>query len=170
MRLRVVLVVTVLGLAALSAPCAASEGEHALSFSLGYATYAIPDYNPHGGVFGVDYERGFSDAFSFRLSGGLGGYRGDGLSTYSGHLVAGLTYLFDVVKYVPYANLGIGGIVIAGGEDGTRSSVLVELGVGVDVLRSRSFSYGIGLRFETFLQETSFFTAGLRATWRWGFF
>ena len=151
-------------------PSAASDDESALSVSLGYGTYAVPDSNPHGSVLGVDYERGFSDALSFRASGGAGAYYGNDQLTYSGHLVLGITYLFDVIKYVPYANLGLGGIAIFGEEDGTRLSPLVELGVGVDVLHSRTFSYGVQLRFETFLQETSFFTGGLRATWRWGFF
>lgn len=150
-------------------PAWASDDESALSVSLGYGTYTIPDYRPDGSVLGVEYERGFSDTFSWRVAGGAGGYYGSDLLTYSGHVVFGLTYLFDVIKYVPYANLGVGGIVIGGDVD-TRLSALVELGLGLDVLRSRSFSYGVQIKFESFVQQTSFFTAGMRATWRWGFF
>lgn len=148
----------------------ASEGDSALSISLGYGTYSIPDYRPDGGIIGLEYERGFSEALSFRVSGGGGLYHGDDQTTYSGHLVAGMTYLFDVIKYVPYASAGIGGIVIAGGEDGSRLSALVELSVGLDILHSRRLSYGVQLRAETFIQETSSFAAGVRATYRWGFF
>lgn len=156
-------------LAAAPAPVLAADGESALSLSLGYATYIQPEYNPHGGALGMAYERGFSDALSWRISGGAGAYYRDDL-TYSGHLTAGLTYLFDVLKYVPYVNAGLGGIVIAGGDRGVDVKPLIELGAGLDILRSRTSSYGVYVRFETLLQETSFFTAGARVTWRWGFF
>jgi hypothetical protein len=150
-------------------PAAASDDESALSVSLAYGTYAIPDYNPHGMVLGAEYERGFSDALAWRVSGGAGGYTLDGQRSYSGHLTVGLTYLFDVLKYVPYANLGVGGIVLGGGMN-TQVKGLIEIGAGLDVLHSRSFSYGVQLRFESFANQTAFFTAGLRATWHWGFF
>ena len=164
--------VVIIGLCLLSAvaPAHASEGDSALSISLGYGTYAIPDHRPDGGVLGVEYERGISDALSLRLAGAGGLYVGDGQTSYSGQLVAGMTYLFDVIKYVPYASAGVGGIVIAGGEDGSRLSALVELSVGLEVLHSRRFSYGVQLRAETFIQETSSFAAGVRATYHWGFF
>ncbi len=151
-------------------PALASDDESALSVSLGYATYVVSEYRPDGLALAVEYERGFSDAFAWRIAGGGGGYYGDSGLSYSGHLVGGLTYLFDVLKYVPYAQVGLGGIVIAGGDQDVKISPLVELGAGLDILHSRTFSYGIRLAFESFLLETSFFTAGVRATWRWGFF
>jgi hypothetical protein len=158
-------------LLALPAPGLAADGERALSATLGYATYTLPEYNPHGAAFGLDYERGFSDALSWRISGSGGIYYRDGL-TYSGQLTAGITYLFDVLKYVPYVNAGIGGIVIAdiGGDPAVDVSPLAEVGVGLDILRDRTSSFGVYVRFETLLQETSFFTAGVRSTWRSGFF
>ncbi len=134
-----------------------------------YGRYAIPDHAPNGTVLGIDYERGFSDALSLRLSGGGGTYFGSS-QTYSGHMTVGITYLFDVIKYVPYANVGIGGLVLGGGDVDTQVTGLIELGVGLDVLHSRSFSYGVLVRFESLVQSTSFFTAGARVTWRWGFF
>lgn len=148
----------------------ASDGEHALSVSLGYGTYLVPDYSPDGAVLGLSYRRGFSDAFAWRVSGGGGLYHGADQLTYSGHMTFGLTYLLDVLKYVPYIEVGAGAIVIAGGDAGTDVSPLVQVGVGLDVLRSRTFSYGLHLEFESLLQETSFFHAGVRATWRWGYF
>lgn len=152
-----------------ASPARAEDGESALSVSLGYGTYSIPDHTPHGGALGLAYERGFSDALAWRLGAGGGAYRGGGQLSYSGHAVAGLTYRFDVLKYVPYAQLGVGGVVISGPEV-SQVSPLVELGVGLDVLASRSFSYGVQVKFESFVQETSLFTAGLRLSWRWGFF
>jgi hypothetical protein len=169
MRTGIAIVLTAAALVALPAPVQAADGERALSLGLGYATYTQPDYNPHGAVLGMDFERGFSDALSWRVSGGAGAYYRDGLS-FSGHLTIGLTYLFDVLKYVPYANAGIGGIIIGSGERDIDVSPLAEIGVGLDILRSRTASYGVYIRFETLLQETSFLTAGVRSTWRWGFF
>jgi len=151
-------------------PARAGEDDRALSVSLSYGSYALPDHTPEGSVLGLDYERGFSEVRSFRASTGGGIYFEDGSRSYSGHLVVGITYLMDVLKYVPYVNLGVGGIVIGGDDMDVDVSALLEMGVGLDVLHSRTFSYGAVVRFESYIQETSFFTAGLRMTWRWGFF
>jgi hypothetical protein len=171
MRTGMAILLGVALLAAMPAPGLAADGERALSATVGYATYALPEYNPHGGVLGLDFERGFSDALSWRVSGGAGVYYREGL-TYSTHLTVGLTYLFDVLKYVPYLNLGVGGIAIVDvdGASVVDVSPLAEIGVGLDVLRDRTSSVGVYVRFETLLQETAFFTAGVRSTWRWGFF
>ncbi len=155
---------------ALVAPAAhAEEDERAFSLSLSYARYTIPDHEPDGGVIGIDYERGLSDAVWLRGSVGGGLYYSDG-PAYSGHAIIGLTYAFDVLKYVPYANVGVGAIIVAGDEFDTEIEPLIEIGGGVDFLRSREFSWGFVVRYETFTNETSFVTSGVRMTWRWGFF
>ncbi len=156
-------------LLALPAPVQASEDDRAFSVSLAYGTFSIPDHSPDGGVVGVDYERGISESIALRASGGAGAYYGSGLA-YSAHASIGLTYAFDVIKYVPYANLGVGGIVIDGSDIDADVYPLLELGVGLDILKSREFSWGFQARFETYAANTSFFTAGTRLTWRWGFF
>ena len=179
MRLHAAIAAAALILWTAPSPALAEEGETSLSVLLGYGTYVLPEHTPHGGVVGIDYERGFSDALSWRLSGGLGTYRGGGAFSYSGHMVAGLTYLFDVLKYVPYANVGVGAVAIRGPDPDllpdavaveTDVSALLELGVGLDVLRSRSFSYGVQMRFASFVEQTALFTLGVRASWRWGYF
>ncbi len=155
-------------------PAAAGEDDRSLSLSGSYATYSIPDHAPAGAALGLEYERGFSDAMSFRVGGGGGIYFAslgeDGKTSYSTHATVGITYLFDVVRYVPYATVGLGGIWIFGGGQDAKLNALVEFGVGLDILQSRRFSWGVQARLESFVQETSFFTAGVRATWRWGFF
>jgi hypothetical protein len=155
----------------------AADGENALSVSLSYGRYSIPDHAPHGSVLGFDYERGFADNAWLRLSGGGGlffesGEEEEGLQrSYTGHATLGLTYIFDdTLKYVLYGNLGLGAIVLGGQGVDRKLAALVELGLGLDIQRSRTFSYGAQVRFESFLSETAFFTAGARATWRWGFF
>jgi hypothetical protein len=161
-----------LGMALAAGVARADEGDHALSVSLSYGRYSIPDpeLSANGGVLGVDYERGVSEALWLRVSAGGGLYRGDGQTTYSGQATVGATYALDVIKYVPYFNAGLGAIVIGGGDLDTDVAALLEIGAGVDVLHSRSLSYGVVVRFESFLEKTSFFTAGVRATYRWGFF
>lgn len=158
------------GLAAVAGAARAEEGDRALSVYAGYGTFtATEDLRPEGLVLGTDYERGLSSSLAWRLSAGGGVYYDVG-AAYTGQATIGITYLFDVLKYVPYANLGVGVMLAAGSEIDTELVPLVELGLGLDFLRSREFSWGIQLRFETFANQNSFATAGLRATWRWGFF
>lgn len=160
---------TAVALLGLCAPALASDGENAFSISLGYATYSLAeDTSSHGSALGLEYERGFTDALSWRIAAGGGAFYGDSQLSYGANLAFGVTYVFDVLKFVPFAQAGVGGIVIAA--DGTEIKPLIELGAGLDILRSRSFSYGVVVKFETFLQQTSLFTAAARATWRWGFF
>jgi hypothetical protein len=167
--------------AALASPVAAGEDDRSLSVGLGYGTYAIPepDHQPSGAVLGIDYERGFSEELAFRVS-ALGGVyplgndeRDDGTrpsTSYSAQLSVGFTYLFDVLKYVPYVHGGLGGVLLLGGPGDGKLNGLVELGGGLEILMSRRFSYGVYARFDSFAQETTVFTAGARATYRWGFF
>jgi hypothetical protein len=162
-------------LALLAAPAAASagEGESALSLSLSYGTYLIDTLGPPGLVSGLDYERGLTDSLWLRFSVGSGYFFGEG-NALSAHGVAGITYAFDVLKYVPYANLGVGAMVLnrepRPGQSETKVRPLIEIGFGVDVLASRSFSYGIVARFASFASDIGFFLAGVRGTYRWGFF
>lgn len=161
-------------LCARARPAAAGEDDRSLSVSASYATYSIPDHAPSGAALGLEYEHGFSDSMSFRVDAGGGVYFAnlaeDSSTSYSTHATVGLTYIFDVVRYVPYATVGVGAIRIFGGGQDPTLNGLVEFGIGLDVLESRSFSWGVQARLESFVQETSFFTAGVRATYRWGFF
>jgi hypothetical protein len=155
--------------AAVAPAALASEDDRAFSLFAGYGRFTVPDRVADGGVLGVDYERGLTDAVSLRASAGGGLYASDGLA-YSGQAVLGITYLFDVLRYVPYANLGVGAIVMSGDTIDTTVEPLVELGLGLDILQSRETSWGVQVRYETLTNEPSYLTAGLRLTWRWGFF
>ena len=151
---------------------AADEGESALSVGLSLATFSITDHDGQGGALGLEYERGLSDAFWVRASAGGALYHGgdpDGAS-YAGHAALGLTYVIDVLKYVPYLHAGIGAAALGGGELETDIHPVAELGIGLDILARRGLSYGAFARLGSFLDDSSFVTAGLRITWRWGFF
>jgi hypothetical protein len=163
----------------LAAPgvAAASDGESALSVSLGVGTFVLPGeeddetIGPTGGGVGlVSYERGFSEALSWRLelSGGL--YSGGGLS-WSGLAAGGLVYRFDVLKYVPYALVEVGGSAVGGGP--VTEPVLdpvVLIGGGLDFLLGRDRSWGIEARVASFAGDTTTISLGARYTFRWGYF
>lgn len=169
MRLAAAAFVLALGLG--QADAAADEGETALSGSLSFATFAVPDHDAVGGALGIDYERGLTRSLWLRASAGGGLYSEDDSLAGSVHGTVGVTYAFDVLKYVPYANLGIGGIYVGGGSlEESHLEPLVEIGGGLDILVSRNVSWGLVARFESFLDRTAFFTAGARLTYRWGFF
>lgn len=162
-----------LGLALLlPAAAQADEGESALSIETGLATFTIPDHGGRGAILGGEYERGLSDAFWLRASVVGAIYRGtDGEGTiYAARPTVGLTYVVDVLKYVPYIHLGAGGLALAGEEIDDEIRPLGEIGVGLDVLSSRGRSYGVFARFQTRFDESAFAELGARMTWRWGFF
>jgi hypothetical protein len=123
-----------------------------------------------GGAVAVEYERGISEALSWRvaLAGAVFGV--DGLSG-GGWASGGLTYRFDVLKYVPYAVGGVGGVVIAGGPlEDTVVDPALEVGLGLDILTGRARSWGIEARAVTFPGDIVVVTFGVRGTARWGYF
>jgi len=162
----------------------ADEGERIFSIYGGVATFASgvgsgeeDTASGVGAQIGIDYERGLTRAVWFRASAGGALYTGRPTSA-SGQATAGLTYVFDVFKYVPYAHIGLGGAAIYldrtpeadDADNGTELHPLVELGLGLDVLSKDDFSYGFHLRFQSFLDRTALALGGVRISWRWGFF
>lgn len=160
-----------------SGNAAASDGESALSGLLGVGTFTLPGEEEDesisptaGGVGLVSYERGFSEALSWRieLSGGL--YAGGGLS-WSGAVAGGLVYRFDVLKYVPYAVIEVGGSMVGGGPvPEPVIDPVVQIGGGVDFLLGRSRSWGLEARVASFAGDTTTVSVGARYTIRWGYF
>ena len=154
----------------------AGDGESAASAAIGLATYATPSAEddetlmPTGGAtLQATYERGFGDYASWRaqLAGAIyggGGVAGTGLAT------IGLSYRLDVLRYVPYAAIGVGVLVRGGGPFDTGVEPALELGGGVDVLRGRDRSWGLAAAVTSFAGDTTTITLTLRSTWRWGYF
>src|SRR2546422_478038 len=82
----------------------------------------------------------------------------------------GLPPVFDVLRVVPYVDLG-GGVLAAGsGGVTTTAKGIMELGAGLDVLMSRQWSWGVTVKFDAFASQATVFVAGARLTYRWGFF
>lgn len=157
------------------APALAAENDRALSLVPAYGTLSLNQgegqqtFSATGGMLSVDYERGVSDSLSFRTTGGAGLFHEGGEWVWAGTAVVGLTYAFDVLRYVPYANLGAG-VLVVGGAVARDLRPVLELGFGLDVLCSRTSSVGLVMRFESFASQSAYFTLGPRITWRWGFF
>jgi len=167
-------------IACLLAPRAASagDGESAASAQLAAGTYVLPDPEDEdetitpiaGGVLVGSYERGFSEALSWRIELAAAVYGGGGVS-WGAAAAGGLVYRFDVLKYVPYALLEVGGSYLDGGPIPERAiDPVVLLGGGVDVLQSRDLSYGVEARLASFAGDTTTVSIGVRVTHRWGYF
>jgi hypothetical protein len=154
----------------------AGDGESAASAAIGFATYATPDEDsadtltPIGGAtVQATYERGLGDYASWRVHAagaiyGGGGVVGSGLAT------IGLSYRLDVLRYVPYAAVGVGGLVRGGGPFALGVEPALEIGGGVDVLRGRARSWGVAAAITGFASDTTTVSVTVRSTWRWGYF
>lgn len=156
-----------------------------MSLSLGWATFsapgravgrqAPPTLSPDlGGALAVSYEHAVSTDLSLRgeLAGGLfyGGGSAAQARTSSAVLGdAGVVFRFDVVKFVPYAFGGIGGVTAGGGPLDRSSDIVLVIGGGLDWLRSRERSYGVEARVASFGGDITLVTFGVRGTLRWGF-
>jgi hypothetical protein len=170
-----------------SAPGAArAEGEQALSAGVGWATFSAPGVKSGqqdppavapdvGGALAVTYERALSDELSLRGDAAAAIFRGgnspkQGPTAYAALVDVGLVFRFDVLKYVPYAVAGIGGVASGGGPIDRGVEPVIVLGGGLDVLVSRERSWGIEARLASFGGDVTVLTLGLRGTARWGYF
>lgn len=165
-----------LAIAGSSSVAWAGEGERAVSFGVGYATYATPSTEddetlmPTGGAaLAATYERGFGEDVAWRADLVLGGYFGGG-TVGAGLATVGLTYRVDVLKYVPYLEAGVGVLVRTGGPFETGAEPALRIGGGLDFLQSRARSYGIAVAMTSFASDTTTLAVSVRSTWRWGYF
>ncbi len=163
-----------------------AEGERALSVGFSYATFSLtgkamgnmapPTLSPDlGGALSASYERAIGSDFSLR--GELAGavfYGGNSMKqsavSYAGLVDAGATFRFDVLKYVPYAFGGVGGVFTGGGPISNGANFVLVVGGGLDWLRSRDESWGVEARLASFGSDITLFTVGVRGTVRWGYF
>ncbi len=158
-----------------------AAAEEALSLSAGWATYSTlgeppmpmktpptltPDFGLH---LSIGYERSVSREVSLRaeLTGGL--FAAEDWA-YAAVGDAAAVYRVDVVKYVPYGFAGVGAVATSGAPIDDGVDWVVVIGGGLDVLASRSRSWGVEGRLASFAGDTTVFTLGLRSTARWGYF
>jgi hypothetical protein len=164
----------------------ASADEHAASLGVGWATFSVPGkkmgtmqppaITPDvGGMLSGTYEYALSTDISLRgefaFNAFYGGeQKGQSTGSFAGLFDAGVTFRFDVLKCVPYAFAGLGGVVADGGPIGGDTDLVLVVGGGLDSLLSRDRSWGVEVRLASFGGDITLFTAGVRGTYRWGFF
>ena len=168
-------------LPAIACATAHAEGESAVSAGVGWATFSTPGKKTKmmmsppaitpdiGGALSLTYERAISSDFSLRLDGAAAMFGGGGVS-YATLGTAGAVFRFDVLKYVPYAFAGVGGLASFGGPIDKGGELIVTVGGGIDILWSRERSWGLEGRLASFGGDVTVFTLGARGTIRWGFF
>jgi hypothetical protein len=146
---------------ALSAPprvsgAAAGEDEWQVSARLGLGDVDVDSRAPLGAVTGLDVEYGLTDAWAVRLSGSAGFHPVDaramdhapGGQVRTSTALIGLTYTFDVLRLVPYAETGIGIINFAGAVKSPGTGFDAELGLGADYLLTRRWALGGVLQYQ----------------------
>jgi hypothetical protein len=163
-----------------------AEGERAISAGVGWATFstlgksinrqAPPSLSSDiGGVLTVSYEHSVSTDISLRAElaggafyGGTQAMQKQSNASFAALGDAGAVFRFDVLKYVPYAFAGLGGVISGGGPIDRGADFVLVIGGGLDWLRSRERSYGIEARVASFAGDITVVTFGLRGTVRWG--
>jgi hypothetical protein len=173
-------------LAVLAVAGTAFADEHAASVGIGWATFSVPGkkmgsmeppaITPDiGGSLSGIYEEALSTDISLRGELAVGAFlggeqKGQSAGSYAGLVDAGVTFRFDVLKCVPYAFAGLGGVFTTGGPIDHGSDLVLVVGGGLDSLIGRDRSWGVELRLASFGGDVTLFTAGVRGTYRWGFF
>lgn len=169
--------VLAVGLVLVASSAWAGTGENALSLGGGYATYATPSDQDDevrsptvGAAATATFERGVSDYAAWRVRAVGAVYTSAAGTAGSGLVTLGLSYRVDVLKYVPYVAVGIGGLVRGGGPFSTGIEPALEIAGGIDWLRGRNRSLGIDLAMTGFASDTTTLAVTVRSTWRWGYF
>jgi hypothetical protein len=162
----------------LATPAHAADGESAISVSADFASLIVDqgtDIRPNeksgvGGLVGVDYQRGFGDSFWLRagVGGGLVGV--NGRAGYAMVGTVGLTYAVDILKYVPYVGVGVGGVLVGGGALSSQIDPVIDLAAGIEMQESPSLSFSLEGRLESLWSKTTLFIIGPRVSFKWGYF
>jgi hypothetical protein len=157
-RVKIAAVVLALAvcLSAARSAAAAGEREWQAGLRLGAGTVSIDGRKPWGIAGGLDVEYGLTDAWAIRLS--LEGsthdvskanamdMRPEGAIRTDAALI-GITYAFDVLRLVPYADLQIGVAQVRGAVTAPQTLLAMELGLGADYFVSRRFLAGISFHY-----------------------
>jgi len=163
----------------LARPVFGEKGEVALGGSLMYSVVKWDSRHPSGGGAALEATYGLTDWLSLRATAlatvhaapkdedaGLP----SGALTVGGGFV-GVRYVFDVLRVVPFADIGIGALVARGAGHGIRFDLGVDVGLGVDYLYSRRVTFGLAVRYHAFATDMGtlpvYLTVGPRVGLRW---
>lgn len=144
--------------------------------------YAVVDFDarsPSGVGAAAELGYGLSDAWTVRTTVVLSAHPADadkskmlpeGTLTVLGGF-AGLRYAFDVLKTVPYLDLGLGFLWAQGAGGRSSTNLSYEAAIGFDHLESPRWSWGLQVAYHGFLPNYSqlpvYLYAGPTFAWRW---
>ncbi len=175
----------VAGLLALSPDARAVEREHHVGIDVGAAMLVVADKGSPdvGPALGAHWTYGLSDEFNLMVDGtwslvSLGEKAQSGATppTRPSNLAgvdAGIAYVLDVLRWVPWAGLFVGGVAFSGGTlPGVKVLPSAAIALGLDYRVSRSWSFGVMLRQHAFTDPSTYpsFTqtfARFEHTWGW---
>ncbi len=138
------------------AAVAAGENEWQVALRVGAGTVNIDGRKPWGIAGGLDVEYGITDAWAVRASVDASSHsvsKVDDMdmrpagSVQTRAALIGLTYTFDVLRLVPYANLQAGLIQLAGAVMTPQSLFAMRLGIGADYFVTRHFTAGLSAQY-----------------------
>jgi hypothetical protein len=156
----------------------AVEHEHALSLGAGLSILDVSSKGSAdvgaGGAVGYTY--GLSDAFNLMAEGSWSLVSLNETAANSPSMVSslnvGVGYVFDVIRWVPYAGLLAGGCVLSGGGvGGLKFLPDAAVALGFDYRFDRTWSAGLALRQYFFTDAgtyPSYSQAFARVSYVWG--
>ena len=156
MRTAILLLAFAVSMAAARAARAAGEHEWQVALRAGAGTVSVDNRKPWGIAGGLDVEYGITDAWAVRLS--LEGSTHDVSKSndmdtrpagtiHTDAALLGLTYTFDVLRLVPYANLQAGVAQVRGAVVTPQTLFAMELGVGADYFVNRHLTTGVSFHY-----------------------
>ncbi len=167
------LLLLALSLAAGPRPARAGEKEWVVSPGLGYRVLQARHHARHGGTVTLDVDYGLNDSWGLRGSAYWAGplwQLDDPALLSSGGVGFGATYVFDVLRVVPFASATVGASVIGGGGVPLRWNAELRIGGGLDFLARRDFSVGLEVRYALQVPDFREFpwaiSVALRLSWR----
>jgi hypothetical protein len=135
---------------------AAGEREFQVALRAGTGTVSIDGRKPWGWAAGLDLEYGLTDAWALRASfqaslhdvskSNMADTRPAG-TIYTDAALVGLTYTFDVLRLVPYAELQAGFAQVTGAVVTPQALLAMELGVGADYFIRRTVTAGVSFHY-----------------------
>jgi opacity protein-like surface antigen len=135
---------------------AAGEREFQVALRAGTGTVSIDGRKPWGWTAGLDLEYGLTDAWALRASfeGSIHDVSKSSMmdtrpagTIYTNAALVGLTYTFDVLRLVPYAEVQAGYAQVTGAVMTPQALLAMELGVGADYFLRRNVTAGISFHY-----------------------
>lgn len=146
----------------------AYEDQLALGLDLGYAQVG-GELRGSGFGGGPQAKIGLDDTWNLYAAGFYAHHPMD-VPLHVGTLAAGVEYVFDVLQWIPYGGLGAE-VLWAATSETSGAEAGVQASLGIDYLASRSYSFGLTLRWHAVLSDLDRFpvylTAALRGSLLW---